>query len=43
MPAYTAKVVSDEELGDIYAYLQSLPPAKPVRDIPLLKSIKDRQ
>src|SRR5579871_4465330 len=25
MPPYTAKVVSDQELGDIYAFLQSVP------------------
>jgi mono/diheme cytochrome c family protein len=26
MPPYTAKVLSDAELADIYAFLQSLPP-----------------
>src|SRR5579871_2401362 len=29
MPAYTDKVVSDRELGDIYAYMKSFPPPKP--------------
>jgi mono/diheme cytochrome c family protein len=28
MPVYTAKVVSDQELTDIYAFLKSLPPPK---------------
>jgi mono/diheme cytochrome c family protein len=36
MPPYTGKVVSDQELADIYAYLQSRPKAKPSKDIPLL-------
>jgi mono/diheme cytochrome c family protein len=36
MPPYTAKVVSDQELADIYAFLKSFPPARPAKDIPLL-------
>jgi mono/diheme cytochrome c family protein len=36
MPPYTAKVLSDQELADIYAYLQSRPKAKASKDIPLL-------
>ena len=36
MPPYTAKVVSDAELGDIRAYLNSLPEPPPVKSIPLL-------
>ncbi len=36
MPPYTSKVVSDQELADIYAYLQSKPKAAPGKDIPLL-------
>jgi len=43
MPAYTEKVVSDQELRDIYTYIKSLPPPKPVKDIPLLNRIKERQ
>jgi mono/diheme cytochrome c family protein len=39
MPAYTDKVISDQELTDIYAYLKSLPAAKPVKDIPLLNQL----
>ena len=40
MPAFTEKILSDQELSDIYAYLKSLPAAKPVKDIPLLDQIK---
>ena len=36
MPPYTAKVLSDQDLADIYAYLQSRPKAKPSKEIPLL-------
>ena len=40
MPAYTDKILSDEELTDIYAYLKSLPAAKAPKDIKLLDQIK---
>ncbi len=36
MPPYTSKVISNQELADIYAYLQSRPKATPSKDIPLL-------
>jgi mono/diheme cytochrome c family protein len=36
MPPYTAKVVSDQDLADIYSYLKTLPPPPPVSSIPLL-------
>lgn len=36
MPPYTSEVISDQELADIYAYLQSRPRAIPSKDIPLL-------
>lgn len=36
MPPYTAKVVSDQELTDIFAFLKSLPPPTPAKNIPLL-------
>ena len=38
MPPYRAPVLSDADLGDIYAYLQSLPEPKAVSDIPILNS-----
>ena len=36
MPAYSLKIVSDRELADIYAYLQTIPKARAVSGIPLL-------
>jgi len=36
MPPYTAKVVSDKDLADIYAFLQSVKQPPPVKEIPLL-------
>ena len=35
MPAY-ANQVTDAELADVRAYLATIPPPKPVKDIPLL-------
>jgi len=35
MPPYTVKVVSDSDLANIYAFIQSRP--EPAKDIPLLK------
>jgi mono/diheme cytochrome c family protein len=40
MPPYRAPVLSDADLGDIYAYLQSLPEPKAASDIPLLNSAR---
>jgi mono/diheme cytochrome c family protein len=37
MPPYTAKVISDQELIDIYAYLQSRPLPPTAKAAPLLK------
>jgi len=36
MPPYTSKVLSDAVLQDIYAYLRSIAPVQPARNIPLL-------
>jgi len=36
MPPYTTKVLSDAQLEDIYAFLKSIPAARPLKDIPLL-------
>jgi mono/diheme cytochrome c family protein len=38
MPPFRAQVLSDADLTDIYAYLQSLPEPKQVKDIPLLNN-----
>ena len=40
MPAYTEKILTDQELTDIYAYLKSLPPAKAPKDIRLLDQVQ---
>jgi len=36
MPPYRAKVMTDQELADVYAYLQSVPPPVPLANIPIL-------
>ncbi|HEX5431660.1 MAG TPA: cytochrome c [Bryobacteraceae bacterium] len=43
MPTYSAKVISDAQLADIYAYLKTLPNAPPAKDIPLLQKIEAEQ
>jgi len=42
MPAFTAKVLPDDELADIYAYLKSLPAAAAAKDIPALSRVRDK-
>ncbi|MEQ1883883.1 MAG: cytochrome c [Bryobacteraceae bacterium] len=36
MPTFTAKVVSDQDLRDMWAYLNTIPAPPAVKDIPLL-------
>jgi mono/diheme cytochrome c family protein len=36
MPAYTVGVLSDQDVADIHAFLQSLSGRRPAKDIPLL-------
>ena len=36
MPPYTAKVLSDSQIDDIFAFLKTIPAPPPVKDIPLL-------
>jgi len=38
MPPYTAKVVPDRELADIYAYLETIPAPPPAKSVPLLNN-----
>ncbi len=38
MPAFTDKVISDQELTDVWAYLQTMPKSKAAKDIPLLNA-----
>ena len=39
MPAYSQKVLSDQEVLDIYAYVKAMPAAKPSSEIPLLNQL----
>jgi mono/diheme cytochrome c family protein len=41
MPAFTDKLITDQELTDIYAYLKSLPAVKAAKDVPLLNQLKN--
>ena len=36
MPPYLDKVISDPEVADLYAFVQSIPKPTPARNIPLL-------
>jgi mono/diheme cytochrome c family protein len=38
MPAYTAAVLSDKEVADIYAFLQTLTGRRPAKDFPILNN-----
>jgi len=38
MPPYTTKVLSEQQLADVYAFLRSVPEPPSVDSIPLLKS-----
>jgi mono/diheme cytochrome c family protein len=40
MPAFTDKVITDQELTDIHAFLQTMPKAKSAKDIPLLNALR---
>ncbi len=40
MPAFTEKVMSDKELTDVYAFLKTIAPSKPSKDIPLLNDLR---
>jgi mono/diheme cytochrome c family protein len=42
MPPFREQILSDAELGDIYAFLQSLPQPKAVSEIPLLNDVHAR-
>ena len=42
MPAFTEKVMPDQELTDVYAFLKTIPPPKPSKDIPLLNDLRGK-
>ena len=37
MPPYRAAVLTDQEVADLFAYIQSFPAVQPLEQIPLLK------
>jgi mono/diheme cytochrome c family protein len=39
MPPYTSKVLTDAEAAALYAFIRSLPPPRPLAQIPLLEDI----
>lgn len=41
MPSFSAKVLSDQQLADIHAYVKTLPDSKPAKDIPALAQFKE--
>jgi mono/diheme cytochrome c family protein len=42
MPPFHAEILSDSDLADIYAYLESRPKPQPAKDIPLLNNLSAR-
>ena len=38
MPAYSDAVLSDKDIADIYAFVESLPGARSAKDIPILNT-----
>ena len=42
MPSFSAKVLSDQQLTDIHAYIKTLPESKPAKDIPALDQFKEK-
>ena len=40
MPTYSTKVMTDAQLGDVWAYVRTLPDAPKAEDIKLLKDIQ---
>jgi mono/diheme cytochrome c family protein len=42
MPAYTDKVISEQELADVYAHIKTFTGPRPAAEIPLLKDLSTR-
>jgi len=42
MPSYSTKVLSDGQLGDVYAYIKTLPRSPAAKDIPALGQFKEQ-
>ncbi|MCZ6618277.1 MAG: hypothetical protein O7E57_09095 [Gammaproteobacteria bacterium] len=41
MPPYVNRVMSDEQLTDVYAFLLSVPPSPDAESIPMLRDLLD--
>jgi mono/diheme cytochrome c family protein len=41
MPPFPEQILSNEDLADIYAYLESIPKGPDPKSIPLLKLLND--
>jgi mono/diheme cytochrome c family protein len=39
MPSYSSKVLADEKLADIYAYIKTLPTSPDAKNIPLIQEL----
>jgi mono/diheme cytochrome c family protein len=39
MPSYSPKILSDAQLGDVYAYIKSLPASPDAKNIPLIQEL----
>jgi len=42
MPSYSTKVLSGAQLGDVYAYIKTLPASRAAKDIPELGQFKEQ-
>jgi ubiquinol-cytochrome c reductase cytochrome c subunit len=42
MPPFHAEMISDSDLADIYAYLESRPKPEPAQNIPLLNNLSSK-
>jgi mono/diheme cytochrome c family protein len=40
MPSYSAKVLSDQQLADVWAYIKTLKDSPEAKDIPLIQQLK---
>lgn len=44
MPSYSAKVLTDAAMADLYAYIKSMPDSSPAaKDVPLLNQIQNQK
>lgn len=42
MPSFSVKVLTDQQLADIHAYVKTLPESKPAKDNPALDQFKEK-